>query len=66
MPTGEIPLAGHPTVATVTAMVGAGMVDLSSDPGGLANLMESSSRDAAADSKAAIDALVDWLNTARS
>lgn len=28
MPTGEIPLAGHPTIATVTAMVDAGMVDL--------------------------------------
>ncbi|MGB0507683.1 MAG: PhzF family phenazine biosynthesis protein [Pikeienuella sp.] len=29
MPTGEILMAGHPTVATVTAMVDAGMVDLS-------------------------------------
>lgn len=32
MPTGEIPMAGHPTVATVTALVEAGMVDLSSGP----------------------------------
>ena len=30
MPTGEIPMAGHPTIATVTAMVEAGMIDLSS------------------------------------
>lgn len=28
MPTGEIPMAGHPTVATVTAMIEAGMIDL--------------------------------------
>lgn len=28
MPTGEILMAGHPTVATVTAMVEAGMIDL--------------------------------------
>ena len=27
MPTGEIPLAGHPTVATVTALLDAGMVE---------------------------------------
>lgn len=32
MPTGEIPMAGHPTIATVTAMVEAGIVDLSSGP----------------------------------
>lgn len=32
MPTGEILMAGHPTVATVTAMVDASMVDLSSGP----------------------------------
>ena len=32
MPTGEILMAGHPTVATVTAIVEAGMVDLSSGP----------------------------------
>lgn len=32
MPTGEILMAGHPTIATVTAMVEAGMVDLSSGP----------------------------------
>ncbi len=32
MPTGEILMAGHPTVATVTALVEAGMVDLSSGP----------------------------------
>lgn len=30
MPTGEIKMAGHPTIATVTAMVEAGMIDLSS------------------------------------
>lgn len=30
MPTGEIPLAGHPTVATVTALTEDGRVDLSS------------------------------------
>ncbi|MGB1214904.1 MAG: PhzF family phenazine biosynthesis protein [Pikeienuella sp.] len=27
MPTGEIPMAGHPTVATVTAMLDAGVID---------------------------------------
>ena len=27
MPTGEIPLAGHPTVATVTALLDAGLID---------------------------------------
>ncbi len=32
MPTGEIPMAGHPTIATVTAMVEAGMIDLTSGP----------------------------------
>ena len=32
MPTGEIPMAGHPTVATVTAMIEAGMIDISSGP----------------------------------
>ncbi len=32
MPTGEIPLAGHPTVAIVTAMVEAGMISLPSGP----------------------------------
>lgn len=31
MPTGEIPLAGHPTVATVTAMIDAGMVEAPAD-----------------------------------
>lgn len=34
MPTGEIPMAGHPTIATVTAMVEAGMADLTSGPVG--------------------------------
>lgn len=32
MPTGEIPLAGHPTVATVTALIEAGLVDVSTGP----------------------------------
>ena len=32
MPTGEIPMAGHPTIATVAAMIEAGMVDLATGP----------------------------------